>query len=253
MLRATLLVTSVIGLAACGNSGAGVDELDSDDDGFSNSVDACPNEPETVNGVFDTDGCPDTPQGFYDVVRLDVEAWWTVLLTGQPFPYRPISEFVAYTTPVDTPCGVVESNSASYCTTSEGIYYDSKFLQFFLDEVGDLAPAFIIAHEIGHHVSNIFGFEAPSVISVKELELQADCFGGAWVASAGARGVLQPAAQGETLDALILAGDPAATWFRPDLHGTSDDRLTAFIVGTLQGTPSCTSPSFFALFTPPSE
>ena len=253
MLRTTFFVISVIGLAACGNSATGADELDSDGDGFPDLADACPDEPETVNGVFDTDGCPDTPQRFYDVVLLDVEEWWTELLTGQPFPYRPISEFVAYTTPVDTPCGVVESNSASYCIASEGVYYDSNFLQFFLDEVGDLAPAFIIAHEIGHHASNIFGFEAPSVITVKELELQADCFGGAWVASAGSRGLLQPSAQGETLDAFLLAGDPASTWFRPDLHGTADERTTAFVVGTVNGTPSCTSPDFFALFSPPSE
>lgn len=73
------------------------------------------------------------------------------------------------------------------------------------------------------------------------------------MASAGARGVLQPATQTETLNALILADDPAATWFRPKLHGTSDDRVTALFAGTLQGTPSCTSPDFVALFIPPSE
>lgn len=252
MCRITLFTISVIGLAACGNSGTGA-ELDSDGDGFSDLVDTCPNEPETVNGVLDSDGCPDTPAQFYDIVRIDAEAWWVVLLTGQLIPYRLITEFVAYTTPVDTPCGVVESNSASYCTISEGIYYDSNFLQFFLDEVGDLAPAFIIAHEIGHHVSNIFGWDAPSVISVVQLELQADCFAGAWVTGASARGLLQPADEDETLEALILSGDPADTWFDPDLHGTSDQRLIAFLVGVFQGGGPCTSPDFFALFPAPSE
>ena len=252
MRRITLFTISVIGLAACENSGTGA-ELDSDGDGFPDLVDACPNEPETLNGVYDGDGCPDTPAEFYEDVRADAEAWWVVLLTGQPLAYRLITEFVAYTTPVDTPCGVVESNSASYCTISEGIYYDSNFLQFFLDEVGDFAPAFIIAHEIGHHVSNIFGFDVPSVISAKELELQADCFGGAWVANAGSRGVLEPAAEGETLDALILKGDPTATWFRTDLHGTFEQRLIAFLVGNVQGTEACTRPDFFARFSAPSE
>ena len=65
--------------------------------------------------------------------------------------------------------------------------------------------------------------------------------------------MLEPAAEGETLEALILKGDPASTWFRTDLHGTSDQRLTAFLVGTVQGTEACTRPDFFARFSAPSE
>lgn len=252
MLRTTLLLISVIGLAACGNSGTDV-ELDSDNDGIPNLVDDCPTEAETVNGVYDSDGCPDTPAEFYNDIRVDAEAYWAVQLTGGPFQYSSITEFTAYTTAIDTPCGVVELNSASYCTTNEAVYYDPGFLQFFLDEVGDLAPAFIIAHEIGHHVSNFLGFDAPGTISIKELELQADCFGGAYVNNAGSRGVLEPGGDDETLTALILLGDPADTWFRTDLHGTSDQRLTAFLVGVVQGPSACTSPSFFALFAVPSE
>ena len=249
-----LFVVSMIGLAACGNSGTGAAlEVDSDGDGFPDLVDACPNEPETLNGVYDGDGCPDTPAQFYEDVRTDVEMFWASELGGGQFQYRLITEFTAYTDAIDTPCGLVELNSASYCTTNEGVYYDSDFLQFFLDEIGDFAPAFIISHEIGHHVSNIFGWDAPSVISVVQLELQADCFAGAWVTGASARGLLQPADEDETLEALILSGDPADTWFDPDLHGTSDQRLIAFLVGVFQGGGPCTSPDFFALFPAPSE
>ena len=248
MLRTTLFVVAALGLVACGDGGTEPEDLDLDDDGILNAVDACPTQAETVNNVYDSDGCPDTVPEFYADVRADIEAFWVATLTGSGFPYRFLTAFVAYTTAINTPCGLAELGNAFYCPPDEGVYYDFNFLQLFLDGVGDMAPAFIISHEIGHHVSNILSWADPGVISDKAQELQADCFGGAWVGSADARMLLEPGDAEETIAALILIGDPADTWFRPDLHGTAEQRVIAFLVGGVDGAAACTEQAFFDLF-----
>ena len=170
MLRRTLFVVSAVVFTACGGGGTEPEDLDLDDDGILNAVDACPTQAETVNKVYDSDGCPDTVAGFYDDVRADIEAFWVASLEGSAFPYRSLTAFVAYTTVINTPCGLAELGNAFYCPLDEGVYYDFNFLQLFLDGVGDMAPAFIISHEIGHHVSHILGWDAPGLISDKEQE-----------------------------------------------------------------------------------
>ena len=145
-------------LAACGgDDGAGGSGItgpppnpDRDGDGFLNAADSCPDQAEVINNVYDSDGCPDTPAEFYDDVREDVEAFWLAVLTA--VEYSSITEFVSYTTVIHTPCGLSELGNAFYCLIDHGVYYDFNLFQLFLDQIGDMAPAFIISHEIRHHV-----------------------------------------------------------------------------------------------------
>ncbi|MEQ1857611.1 MAG: neutral zinc metallopeptidase [Longimicrobiales bacterium] len=196
--------------------------------------------------MFDTDGCPDTPADFYQVVRADVEAYWTATLAPL-FPYPPVGTFLGYTAPLGSPCGPLVLNNAFYCPANAGVYFDGTFMGAYLAAVGDMAPAFIISHEIGHHVSWLLGW-VPPVISTKENELQADCFGGAWARSADDRGLLDEGDLEEAVVALISVGDPDYTWFDPTGHGTPLQRVSAFAMGFDGGPPACTNQAFFDAF-----
>lgn len=242
--RRLLLLALIIG--ACSDSPTAPADLDLDDDGLPNEADTCPTAPETVNGVFDADGCPDTPVDLYQTVRVDVEAYWSATFAQIPLTYTSISTFHGYTVPTNSPCGPLVLNNAFYCPANGGVYYDAVFLESYLSSVGDMAPAFIVSHEIGHHVSWSLGWTP--LITQKENELQADCFGGAWARSADDRGLLESGDLEEAVVALILVGDPDYTWFDPVGHGTAQQRVTAFAIGYDQGPSGCTSQGFFDAF-----
>jgi hypothetical protein len=123
------------------------------------------------------------------------------------------------------------------------VYYDTNFLDGFLSSIGDMAPAFVIAHELGHHVSNLRGFVRP-VHSQKQVELQADCFAGAWTADVDSRGLLETGDLEEAVRILVVGGDSANTWFLPNAHGTSAQRVAAATMGYQMGSSTCTAPDF---------
>src|SRR5687768_7993521 len=220
-------------LAACGEGTTAPTDTDLDGDGILNEADECPNAAEIVNLVFDNDGCPDARVDLYNAVRSDVEAYWLGVLSATASPYASISAFQGYTAPLSTACGVLPLRNAVYCPSTEAVYYDSNFLADYLTLLGDMAPAFIISHEIGHHVSWLLDW--PHYITTKEAELQADCFGGAWTADAEVRGLLEEGDLDEAVDAVISAGDPEETWFDPSMHGTSSQRVSAFDYGYTGG------------------
>ncbi len=232
---------------------------DRDGDGILNTVDACPDQRETVNNVWDTDGCPDTPRQFYEAVRSDLELYWDNVITDAGLQYSLINGLVAFTQSINTLCGELVGG-AWYCGADLTVYYDDLFVGSFLSQVGDGAPAFIIAHEIGHHVGfTILGWlpgvaitPSGAILTTKESELMADCFAGAWVANVGARGLLEPGDLQEIAVTLFAIGDPAETWFDPTEHGTVEQRGTATDFGYTSGPGICTDQTFFDLF-PASE
>ncbi len=243
------MLTPLIALAVACESPSGPSD-DADLDGIPSDFDECPDAGENLNKVFDDDGCPDTTLDLYQVVRSDVEGFWTAILAPTEWSYVPISVFQPYTKPIATPCGTAILDNALYCPRNTGVYFDLIFLDTFLDLVGDMAPAFVIGHEIGHHVSAILGW-GPPALSEKETELQADCFAGAWAKSAEDRGLLDEGDLDEAVAALITVGDPRDTWFSPQGHGTPEQRIKAFEVGFDDGAGACTQSIFFDLFPAP--
>jgi hypothetical protein len=241
-----VVVGAVVLLAACSDSPtapAVVTDPDPDKDGFLSADDLCPNQPETINNVFDGDGCPDSPADLYGFVRSDVETYWGSVLPEQLLTYSPIAVFAPYTAPVDTPCGPIPINNAVYCFLNAGVYYHAPFMQELLDSIGDAAPAFVIAHELGHHIgTGHLGWFGGITLTKKQSELGADCLGGAWLASADHRGMLEEGDAEELIETMFAIADPDYTWFDPNEHGTFQQRLTALATGVQGGPWACLPP-----------
>src|ERR1700709_1565989 len=134
-----------------------------------------------------------------------------------------------------------------YCPRDEKVYIDLSFydlLRAKLGAPGDFAQAYVIAHEMGHHVQNLRGLfgHAGSV----PTELQADCLAGAWAKDASARGEVEVGDIDEAMNAAKQIGDAtlqktAGRVVRPDTftHGTSAQRQAAFGAGYKAGDGAC--------------
>ncbi|MFL5733917.1 MAG: neutral zinc metallopeptidase [Chloroflexia bacterium] len=225
------------------SSGAGSDGTtsaqDQDGDGIPDTADKCPTQLENRNGIFDSDGCPDTFNDFMGAVAGDVNNFWTQTFAASGKSYAPPSGIIPYTTPIRTGCGRSVPNNAFYCEPDNTIYYDSNFLQSQLSSGGDFAVAVITAHEWGHLVQTDLGIMDGSYRSV-DIELQADCFAGAWAKHAEQTGELEAGDLQEGAKALYNAGDPAnVPWFSRQAHGTPQQREDSFNNGYAQGAQGC--------------
>ena len=194
----------------------------------------------------------------------DVSEYWVVeypRLWNEP--YRD-ADTIFFTGGINTGCGQASSQMGPfYCPADERVYFDLDFLvqmQQQFGAVGDLAAQYIVAHEYGHHVQTVLGVSADvsrmqqqnpdqaNPLSVA-LELQADCFAGAWARSADERGLLEPGEVTEAVNAAAAVGDDriqqqAGGQVNPDnfTHGTSEQRVSWFRRGYDTGDPSrCTT------------
>jgi predicted metalloprotease len=189
----------------------------------------------------------------------DIEATWQTILQQSGQTWEPTT-LVLYTDVTDTGCGTGQAATGPfYCPVDRKVYLDLGFfteLTTRFKAPGDLAEAYVIAHEVGHHVQNLLGISAkvteheqsdPSSAnawSVK-LELQADCFAGVWAHSAYAAGELQPGDLQEALAAAAAVGDDrlmqqAGRAVNPDnfTHGSSEQRVSWLSKGYDQGDPN---------------
>lgn len=166
---------------------------------------------------------------------------------------------VLFTDAVDSACGYTGSAVGPfYCPMDQKIYLDLTFFQQLendLNAPGDFARAYVIAHEVGHHVQRLLGTEESArrkmqrlsqaqanTISVK-LELQADCYAGVWAHDAGQDyNLLESGDAEEALEAASRIGDDALQtqargYAVPDsfTHGTSAQRYNAFKRGFQEG------------------
>ena len=180
----------------------------------------------------------------------DVSEYWIAeypkVFDGQ---YREAGT-VFFTGSTSTGCGQASAQMGPfYCPADELVYFDLDFLtqlQSQFGAVGDLAAQYIVAHEYGHHVQNVLGVSSdvsrlqqqdPSQanqLSVA-LELQADCFAGAWAKWEDQRGQLEPGEISEALNAAAAVGDDriqeqAGMTVDSDqfTHGTSEQRVSWF-------------------------
>src|SRR5690242_5601121 len=193
---------------------------------------------------------------FVSFVLDDAQKTWTQIFAQQGAQYRH-AKIVLFRDAVRSGCGVAESATGPfYCPVDEKVYIDLSFydeLKQRFGAPGDFAQAYVLAHEIGHHVQKLLGIEeqmrhaqssnpsSRNALSVK-LELQADCFAGVWAHSTQQRKILEQGDVEEALRAASAVGDDriqkAATGqVNPDTftHGSSAQRMHWFQQGMQSG------------------
>ncbi len=201
----------------------------------------------------------DKEAAFMSAVLADTEDVWTALLPQYGLHYR-APKMVLYRGSTRSGCGHASAQMGPfYCPVDHKVYLD---LGFF-DELarrhkagGDFAQAYVLAHEIGHHVQNLQGTlehvqhlkhqvrsEAQANRLQVRVELQADCYAGVWAHHAQKRfKILEPGDIEEALNAASQIGDDtlqkqATGTVRPDgfTHGTSRQRVAWFRQGFVKG------------------
>jgi predicted metalloprotease len=190
----------------------------------------------------------------------DAQKTWTQIFEEHGRQYRH-AKLVLYRDLTSSGCGTAqESTGPFYCPGDEKVYIDLGFwrdLKRLGGDTGDFAQAYVIAHELGHHVQKLLGIESrmrrlsqqdpgeQNQLSV-DLELQADCFAGVWAQHANQRNhVLEPGDVDEGLAAAEAIGDDrlqrnAGRRVTPDsfTHGSSDQREHWLRTGLDSGDPN---------------
>jgi len=207
-------------------------------------------------------GTPSDEAGrFVDVISTNVDDVWTQIFRKAGQRYEPPASIVLYDQATGTGCGLGQSAMGPfYCPNDRKVYLDLSFwqeLQSRFGAGGEAARAYVIAHEMGHHVQTLLGTsdearrlgaqgaESGSV----RLELQADCYAGVWTAHAaevsGGKVALDPKDIEDGLRAAAAVGDDtlqkkAQGQVMPDTftHGTSAQRTRWFKRGADSGDPN---------------
>lgn len=195
---------------------------------------------------------------FVSVVLADTEEVWADIFRKEGAAYR-MPKLVLYSGSVDSACGRSGGSTGPfYCPADERVYIDLSFyneLQNRFRASGDFAMAYVIAHEVGHHVQNLAGTlgkvaalqsrmgETEYNRYLVRLELQADYYAGVWAHFAERMKVLEEGDIEEALNAASAVGDDriqknARGYAVPDsfTHGTSEQRARWFYKGFTTGT-----------------
>jgi uncharacterized protein len=206
-------------------------------------------------------GPPDEPSEFVRVVLADTEDTWNDIFKKNGRDY-PEPQLVLFNGAVQSGCGLAQSAMGPfYCPRDQRVYIDLDFYRQLRDRFGapgDFAQAYVIAHEVGHHVQTVLGVSdqvtsaqqqagrrGANALSVR-MELQADCFAGVWAQHADkVRNVVEPGDIEEALNAASAIGDDKlqrATQGQvvPEsfTHGSSAQRMGWFKRGYESGDPN---------------
>ncbi len=202
----------------------------------------------------------DSSEEFVAVVLADTEEVWGEIFRNSNLQYME-PKLVLFTGRTSSACGLADAATGPfYCPNDQQVYLDTDFFRIMDTELGargDFAKAYVVAHEVGHHVQNLLGAlehsnrlraqssQAESnAISVR-VELQADCYSGLWARAVQDRfGVLEPGDIEEALNTAARIGDDALQKASrgvvvPDsfTHGTSEQRQRWFAAGYQTGNP----------------
>jgi predicted metalloprotease len=200
----------------------------------------------------------DTLVRFVSFVLDSAQSMWAQTVPSVGVQYRR-AKVVLFRDAIQSACGYAETASGPfYCPGDHKVYIDLGFYQELKDRYGapgDFAQAYVLAHEIGHHVQSQLGTEAqvrsaqrsrPSLVnelSVR-LELQADCYAGVWAYTADRQGILEVGDVEEGLNAAAAVGDDrlqrqSSGSVNPEsfTHGSSAQRANWFRRGYTGGQP----------------
>jgi predicted metalloprotease len=189
---------------------------------------------------------------FVSFVLDDVQGFWDGSFDEAGRNYEE-AELVLFRQGVQTGgCGSASSSTGPfYCPADQKAYIDLSFFEDLTERFGapgDFAQAYVLAHELGHHVQNLLGIDdevrrlsqadpdRTNELSVRQ-ELQADCFAGVWAHSAFQRDLLSDGDIREGMDAAASVGDDRLGVGSPEsfTHGSSDQRTQWLGVGYDQG------------------
>ena len=193
----------------------------------------------------------DKQADFVAVVLGSTEDIWTDIFARGGRTYRKPT-LVLFTGAVNSACGYAQAAVGPfYCPADQKLYIDLAFYRDLQDRFkapGDFAQAYVIAHEVGHHVQNLLGIaervhgmqqraskQQANALSVR-MELQADCFAGVWAAHANQkRRLLEPGDVEEGLGAAAAVGDDriqmaSRGYVSPEsfTHGSAQQRMRWF-------------------------
>ncbi len=210
---------------------------------------------------------------FVGTVLADTEDTWSEIFKTQLNAQYAAPKLVMFNGAVNSGCGTAQSAMGPfYCPTDQKVYIDTAFFKDMRtqmgiggeqnqtelqrqDQAGDFAQAYVVAHEVGHHVQNLLGISSQvqkaqaqaskvqaNQLSVR-LELQADCFAGIWANKNQERTqFLEPGDVEEAIDAAHKIGDDylqksATGQVVPDsfTHGSSQQRMQWFETGLKSG------------------
>ena len=205
---------------------------------------------------------------YMEAVYVDNDVTWESIFARAGREYRP-PRFVFFDTFTESACGGADERvGPHYCPLDETIYLDLSFFEQLRSDFGaqgDLAPAYVVAHEFGHHIQTIVGI-AEEVRSLQEqdpgsandlsvsMELQADCFAGVWLSTVSVdssserveEGYIEidPGEMAEALEAAAAVGDDriqaqAGGTINPETwtHGSADQRVEWLQRGVDSGDP----------------
>lgn len=206
------------------------------------------------------EGTKDSYQVFASTVLGSNNDMWKQIFSSTKLTYTE-PKLVLFRAATQSACGAATSEvGPHYCPVDKTIYIDETFFNElktrFGAKGGDVAEAYIMAHEVGHHAQNELGImdkerklvesnpDATNNLSVK-LELQADCFAGLWANSIKDKSVFEPGEISEAMDAASVIGDDRIQkkvngYVNPEkwTHGSSEQRLSWFNKGYDSGTLS---------------
>ena len=193
---------------------------------------------------------------FVSFVLDDAQNTWKQVLPKYGAQYRD-AKLVLFRDVVQSGCGRAQSATGPfYCPADQKVYIDLGFYDELKNRFGadgDFAQAYVLAHEIGHHVQNLLGVDSkvremqrarPDLANQlsTRLELQADCFAGVWGHSTDQRNILEAGDVDKAMNAAAAIGDDrlqrmAGRSVNPDsfTHGSSADRTKWFQKGFQTG------------------
>jgi predicted metalloprotease len=194
----------------------------------------------------------------------DAQSMWSRDFADGEVDYRP-ARLTIFVNQIRTECGTKSASSGPfYCPADRSVYLDSRFFDALARQagvrLGDFAQAYVVAHEIAHHVQFVLGIgqrinaadrQDPAGRNARSVrfELQADCLAGVWIHSRYQRGELSQSDLDDALNAAAVVGSDfqqvsATGTIRPEewTHGSSSQRRHWLTIGFEDGSPAACDP-----------